>query len=241
MTDQPKAHMQTTPAIDASFFSDLPGITTFYIMRHGESVANAGRRMQGRQDFQLNTSGRQQAAVAGHWFKDKKVSRVLCSPLARASESASIVAAVAGFPVPEVEPLLIELDIGKFSGLTLDEAKDSFPEEYQRFTYMSWEGVSDADSIDQLVARTSAAWASMKAAAKESGGNVLALTHGGTIQWLVRLTFGCRSWMPLLTTGNCGIFELTVKPTVPGKPAYLHWKEINLSPGDPALLVPPVF
>jgi phosphoserine phosphatase len=228
-------------AIDASFFSDLTDSTTFYIMRHGESVANAGRRMQGRKDYQLNESGRQQAAVAGQWFKDKKVARVLCSPLVRASETAAIVSSVAGFPDPESEPLLIELDIGKFSGLTLEEAKDRFPEEHQRFTYMSWEGVSDAETVDQLIERTTAAWVKLKAVAKESGGNVLALTHGGTIQWLVRLTFGCRSWMPLFTTGNCGVFELTVKPTLAGKPAYLHWKEINLSPGDPALLIPPVF
>lgn len=233
--------MESPQSIDGSFFAGFPEATSFYIMRHGESVANAGRRMQGRQDFQLNESGRQQATAAGHWFKDKKIARVLCSPLARASESASIISAVAGFPEPELEPLLIELDIGKFSGLTLDEARDRYPEDYQRFSYMSWEGVSDAETVDQLIQRATAAWVRLKAAALESGGNVLALTHGGAIQWLVRLTFGCRSWMPLLTTGNCGIFELTVKPTVPGKPAYLHWKEINLSPGDPTLLIPPVF
>jgi broad specificity phosphatase PhoE len=228
-------------AIDASFFSDLPCNTSFYIMRHGESTANASRRMQGRQDYRLNESGRQQATEAARWFRDKKVSRVLCSPLARASETATILSAAAGFPEPEIEPLLMELDIGKFSGLTLEEARDRFPEEYQRFTYLSWEGVSDAETVEQLVKRTSIAWVRLKAAAKESGGNVLALTHGGTIQWLVRLTFGCRSWMPLLTTSNCGIFELVVKPTLPGKPAYLHWKEMNLTPGDPALLIPPVF
>ncbi len=197
--------------------------------------------MQGRLDFPLNDNGRGQAASAGQWFRDKKVSRVLCSPLVRASETATIVSTVASFPEPEVEPLLIELDIGKFSGLTLEEAKDRFPEEHQRFTYLSWEGVSDAETVDQLIERTMAAWVRLKTVAKDSGGNVLALTHGGTIQWLVRLTFGCKSWMPLLTTGNCGIFELTVKPTLPGKPAYLHWKEINLIPGDPDLLIPPVF
>jgi broad specificity phosphatase PhoE len=233
--------MQSPPAIDGYFFQDLTETTTFYIMRHGESVANADRRMQGRLDFQLNASGRQQAAVAGQWFKDKNVSRVLCSPLARAAETAAIVSAVAGIPEPLVEPLLIELDVGKFSGLTLDEARLRFPLEYQQFTYMSWEGVSDAESVDQLIERAAAAWDRLKAAARESGGNVLALTHGGTIQWLVRRTFGCRSWMPLLTTGNCGIFELTVKPVMPGKPAFLHWKEINLSPGDPDSLIPPVF
>lgn len=236
-----KVPLKVPTAIDASFFSDLPETTSFYLMRHGESVANAGRRMQGRQDFRLNASGRLQASAAGQWFKDKKVARVLCSPLARASETATIVSAVAGLPEPESEPLLIELDIGKFSGLTLDEARDRFPDEYQRFTYMSWEGVSDAESVDQLIERTTAAWVSLKAAAKVSGGNVLALSHGGTIQWLVRLTFGCHSWMPLFTTGNCGIFELTVKPTLPGKPAYLHWKEINLIPGDPSLLISSVF
>ena len=228
-------------AINAAFFSDLPDTTSFYIMRHGETVANAQRRIQGLQDYTLNKNGQQQAAAAGQWFHDKNITRVLCSPLLRASETAAIVASVAGLPAPEPNPLLIELDTGKFSGLTFEEASTRFPDDYQRFRYMSWEGVSDAETVAQLVQRVSSAWVRMKAAARESGGNVLVVSHGGTIQWLVRLSFGCQSWMPLLTTGNCGIFELTIKPTLPGKPAYMHWKEINLIPGDPELLVGAVF
>ncbi len=56
--------------------------------------------------------------------------------------------------------------------------------------------------------------------------NIACVSHGGFIQWLVRSTFGGRSWMPLLTTSNCGVFELLVAPRG-GSEAYLQWKRLN--------------
>ena len=232
--------MQRPPRIDASFFSGLGRTVNFYIVRHGESVANAQNRVQGRSDFPLNDRGRDQARQAGAWFRGRPVARTLCSPLSRAAETADILCSEAGLPAPRREPLLVELDTGKFSGLTLDEARERHPEDWARFAHMSWEGVSDAERSHQLADRARAAWAALRREAAESGGDVLALSHGGTIQWLVRVTFGCESWMPLLSTGNCGIFQLAVEPR--GElPAFMQWKELNLLPGDPALRAQPVF
>jgi len=159
----------------------------------------------------------------------------------RAHETARIIAATAGFPEPLPYGPLIEVDVGKFSGLTLEEAKQRFPEDYERFMYQSWEGVDDAERCASISARAHDAWAVLKEAAVKNCGNILAVTHGGLLQWLVRVTFGCASWMPLLTTGNCGVFELSVMPTKPGKPAYIHWKEINLIPDDGSERIAPVF
>jgi len=70
----------------------------------------------------------------------------------------------------------------------------------------------------------------LRAAAFGEGRSLVCVTHAGFIQWLVRATFGCRSWMPLFPTGNCGLFELFAAPSSPGEPAYLQWKRLNFLP-----------
>ena len=67
------------------------------------------------------------------------------------------------------------------------------------------------------------------------------IVDGGFIQWLVRATFGCRSRMPLFTTGNCGIFELLVVPTDGGRPAYLQWRLVNFQSAGLVTAIAPVF
>lgn len=233
--------MQQAAAVDAAFFSGIDTPTSFYILRHGETTANAAGRIQGRLEFSLNDNGRAQAIDLGEYLRDKGITRLFHSPLARAAETAAIVASTAGLPAPQVEQRLVELDTGHFSGLNWAEIKARYPEEYGRFRYDSWESVPDAERSSALYDRAVAAWTVLRSAALESGGNIAAISHGGTIQWLVRATFGCRTWMPLLTTGNCGVFELYVEPSDPGLPAYLQWRELNLLPEGEGVRVPPVF
>jgi len=233
--------MNPEAAIDSAFFSDVARPTSFFILRHGETTANAESRIQGRSEYSLNDNGRAQARDLAAYLRDKGIKRLLHSPLARATETASIVAACLDLVEPQPEPHLVELDTGRFTGLTFTEIEARYPVEYAAFRHRSWEAVPDAESAQALYQRATAAWARLKAAAIESGGDVAAISHGGTIQWLVRVTFGCRFWMPLVTTGNCGVFELHVAPTAPGQPAYLQWREINLLPGSDGPRTPPVF
>jgi len=233
--------MNPEAAIDSAFFSDVARPTSFFILRHGETTANAESRIQGRSEYSLNDNGRAQALDLAAYLRDKGIRRLLHSPLARATETAAIVASCLERVEPEPEPHLVELDTGRFTGLTFSEIEERFPVEYAAFRHRSWEAVPDAESAGALYMRAMQAWARLKAAAIESGGDVAAISHGGTIQWLVRVTFGCRFWMPLVTTGNCGVFELHVAPTLPGQPAYLQWREINLLPGSDGPRTPPVF
>ena len=233
--------MKPSDSIDADFFSGLQRPTSFFILRHGETTANAEKRVQGRSEYPLNDSGRAQAAGLAGYLAGKGVGRVFHSPLSRAAETAAIVSSLLGLGPPESEPLLVELDTGRFSGLTFEEIEARYPEEYGRFRRRSWEAVPDAERSSQLYLRSMNAWEALRSAAMDSGGNIAAISHGGTIQWLVRVTFGCRSWMPLVTTGNCGIFELYVEPAEKGSPAYVQWKNINLIPDGDGRQVPPVF
>ncbi|MBU0926302.1 MAG: histidine phosphatase family protein [Spirochaetes bacterium] len=233
--------MISTTSVDPDFFSDLARPTSFFIARHGETAANAESRIQGRSEFSLNETGRAQACDLASYLSAKGVRRLLHSPQARAAQTAAIVASGLGLEAAEPEPLLMELDTGRFTGLTWDEIRERYPEEYEAFGYRSWEAVPDAESAEELYRRAVGAWGRLKAAAADAGGNVAAVSHGGTIQWLVRVTFGCRAWMPLFTTGNCGVFELRVSTEGAGRPAYMQWKEVNFLPGGEASRTPPVF
>lgn len=232
---------RSASAADAAFFSDLERETHFYLIRHGESEANARFVMQGHREYPLNARGEAQAAAAGQWMADKGVTCLLASPLGRALRTAEILALKGGLPEPLPDPLFLELDTGCFSGLTLEEIQKTHPEMYEEFRYRSWDAVPDAESSEALADRALSAWARLKERALETTGAVAVVSHGGFLQWLVRITFGCRTWMPLLSTGNCGIFHLTVLPTRAGKPAYLQWKLLNTQPKFEGGSIPAIF
>jgi len=226
---------------DPLFFSQLHQPTTFYLLRHGESTANAELRIQGRSDFPLSSKGRIQAKAAASRFRPDHVGMVFCSPQSRARETAEIICTNSGLAAPQDLPDLMELDTGCFTGLTFDEARSRYPEIYSAFQVHSWTALPDAEPPASLMARALRVWEQLRQAACLSGSNIMAVTHGGLIQWLVRITFGCASWMPLLTTGNCGLFELKVTPHGPALPATLQWREINHVPLDGTSRTPPVF
>ncbi len=97
------------------------------LVRHGESVGNAESRWQGQADFPLTETGRAQAhALAERWKKeDMQFDHAIASPLARARETAEIIAQALGLKV-EFDPLWLERDNGEFSGLTLLEVRQNF-------------------------------------------------------------------------------------------------------------------
>lgn len=99
-------------------------------VRHGESVGNLENRLQGRLDYPLSETGRAQAgALAQHWnAAGKRFDVAIASPLSRASETADILARALQIPQLEFEPLWMERDMGKRSGLTMSEIKETFHE-----------------------------------------------------------------------------------------------------------------
>ncbi len=229
------------PAADGQFFAMLREPCRFYIVRHGQSEGNARMIIQGRLDLPLDDSGRMQAAAAGAWLSQKGISSITSSPLSRASETADILCSACGLGAPRLDPEFMEIDTGKFSGLSLEESSKAHPEDYEAFRSMSWDGVADAETSSQVFARAVRGWALLRQRAVSGEKAVACVTHGGFIQWLVRSTFGCRSWMPLLPTSNCGIFELLVEPTGGGRSAYMHWSLLNYQAAGSMKAMPQVF
>lgn len=84
------------------------------LVRHGQTDANAAGLLQGRADRPLNDLGRAQAQSCARALRRiiERGAIVVASPLARARQSAEIVAG-AGRAV-EIDPGWIELDYGTF-------------------------------------------------------------------------------------------------------------------------------
>ena len=116
-------------------------------MRHGQTVANARRVVQGLRDFPLDATGRAQAAALGAWLADKGIDRVLSSPLQRASETAGIVTAGLGLPKPLLCEELREIDGDiKLAAIT--------PKVYQVFEVLGFPALFDIlDTTQAAVAK----------------------------------------------------------------------------------------
>jgi broad specificity phosphatase PhoE len=192
-------------------FRDLPGRADFWFMRHAESEGNRDRQMQGRQHSRLTELGRAQAREAGRWLAGRGVTRVLASPLERAMETALIAAAEAGLPAPEPLALLEEIDIGIFTGLSIEQAAARHPTEHAAFQRSSWDAVPGAESAGRLYDRAMDLWRALLVRALAGERSILCVTHSGFLQWIIKTTVGNRSWMPLFSaSGNCCVSHLHV-------------------------------
>ncbi|OUN39318.1 histidine phosphatase family protein [Faecalibacterium sp. An77] len=96
---------------------------TVYFTRHGQTVWNVENKICGVTDSPLTDLGRQQARALGRQLAADShgITRILCSPLSRARETAEIVAASTGLPLT-VEPRLREQAFGRYEGTPRNDA-----------------------------------------------------------------------------------------------------------------------
>ena len=86
--------------------------------RHGQTALNRSGRLQGRLDAPLSELGLKQAAKLSRELAGVPVTRVVASPLQRAVQTATAIAAPHGLDV-ETDERIIELDYGEWDGIPL--------------------------------------------------------------------------------------------------------------------------
>jgi len=166
-------------------------VTTVLLARHGETDWNRDGRWQGWADPSLNDTGRAQAHALGEQLRGVPFDAVYSSDLARARETAEIVAAPHGVPVV-TDPGLREIDIGSWSGLTRPEIDERFPSGKR----------PDGETRDEHAARVLEAVE--RIARANPGRRILLVTHGGTM----RALHGHVTDEPFHPVDNCGVLEL---------------------------------
>lgn len=92
----------------------------FYFVRHGETDWNKHRMFQGHTDIPLNENGKKQVQWAAQYLSDKKIEAVYTSDLARAHETAQIIAGAHGLK-PIKDDRLREVNFGEWEGLSFNE------------------------------------------------------------------------------------------------------------------------
>jgi broad specificity phosphatase PhoE len=109
--------------------------TVLYLIRHGATEANLARplRLQGRRhNPPLARLGVRQAEATRDFLAIRPIDHCYCSPLLRAVQTATIVAAPHGLS-PRPLDALTECDVGRWEGLDWQTIRALDPEGFQRF------------------------------------------------------------------------------------------------------------
>ena len=104
-------------------------MTELILARHGETEWNVAEIFRGRADVELNETGMKQAEFLAEYLSDLKINAIYSSPLKRALKTAETIANYHKLNI-EIAPGLIDLDFGKWQGVSHQEVKDKYKELY---------------------------------------------------------------------------------------------------------------
>jgi len=102
-------------------------------LRHGQAINNTERILAGRTPgVPLTEKGIDQAEKAANFLEDMNISAIYSSPIERAKDTANIVGKHNSVDV-KIDDRLIELDMGKFTGVPYDEIFSSHGNVFMKF------------------------------------------------------------------------------------------------------------
>jgi uncharacterized phosphatase len=144
-------------------------LTTFALVRHGQTDWNAERRLQGATDIPLNDVGRGQARDAVDVLAPYEWDAIVSSPLSRAAETADLIADGLGLGVSRRIPELTERSFGPAEGMQAGPDLEALRVPG---------GFKGAESEDEAASRGLAA---LEALAEEFRGQRLLVVAHGTL------------------------------------------------------------
>lgn len=98
-----------------------------FFVRHAETEWNRLGRYQGCIDTHLSQVGRDQATALAERLKETEFAAIYSSHMARAVETAEVIARPRGLPLLQ-DRALAEICHGTWEGLTVEEVEERFPE-----------------------------------------------------------------------------------------------------------------
>ena len=174
--------------------------TTLIVIRHGETVWNREKRMQGTTDTPLSDVGRAQAQALGWRLASHGFAALYSSDLARARDTANAIAEHAKRSVV-VDARLRERRFGIFEGLTAGEILERHPEEHAGFVSRDPDyEVPGGESARAFTQRCLGCLSEI--AERHRGEEVVVVSHGLVLDSLYRaahgLDHGARRPVPLI-------------------------------------------
>lgn len=113
----------------------------FWMIRHPETVANQNHLIYGRLDYPYTMKGIQQKEAVAQWVRHAKESfakewsfEIISSPRERAKHLAEYIGSILSTSVVTDERIT-EMNFGCLEGLTVEEAKEAYPQVYEAFIH----------------------------------------------------------------------------------------------------------
>ncbi len=152
------------------------------LVRHGQSSWNAERRLQGQADVGLSDLGEVQADLLRQTLEDIGHCRAVSSDLQRVRETANRIGAGDARLTEELR----EIDVGDWTGRTIDEIRAENEEAYQAWragTSTAPGGEAWGDFVNRVTAVIEAEY-------REPCKNLLIVCHGGVIRAILQHYIG---------------------------------------------------
>jgi probable phosphoglycerate mutase len=185
-----------------------------YLVRHGETRANAGRVVQ-TPDAELSPRGHDQARRLAERLARAGIRHILASDLVRAAATAEAVRAATGASL-ELDPLLQERNFGEIRGTPYAElGVDLFGPDYAPPGGETWTAFH---------ARVDRAWERIQAAAAEPG-DLAVVTHGLVCLSLANRKLSVPDGAALELTGFANTSVTIVEAVPPWRVARLNCTE----------------
>jgi broad specificity phosphatase PhoE len=198
------------------------------LARHGQSVSNAVRRVQGAQDVALSPLGVLQAEALRRALGRRRIAHVYASPLERARRTAEIAVVGTGLPLTVVDDLR-ELSLGQWEGYTVEEIRTRPGDPYAQWVRDPVQcpppGGEPLAEVQERVLRAVAEIGSTH----PDGETVLIVSHGGVISALLAHWLG----LPLssiwrLAVANCSLSEVS-PPRVVSVNETGHLRDVDMA------------
>ncbi len=195
----------------------------FYVFRHGQTDMNVAQLWQGSQsDCLLNEVGKKQAEELGKKVRNNLISRIYCSSLLRAVQTANIVAKNnAVKSLVTILPDLRECDFGDFEGKPHKEIESKHGELVNNLlwpTKENWDTrFPNGESKKEVFERVYKCLKYIVSCEKFMLGNVGIVCHAGVLSSLA-----CGLGLENISYDNCSVLHLVYDYE---KDEFLHVKE----------------
>ena len=155
-----------------------------FFVRHGLTDWNVEKRFQGTLDIPLNSAGILQAQTAALRCKELNLERIYHSSLARAAQTAQIIANASNVPlIPNTG--FNEVSLGVFQGLNHEQAKAQYPEAYAQYFANRIQGAPpEGESLYQVQQRALKALSFVEEDAKHCE-RIAIVSHGALLKALL--------------------------------------------------------
>jgi len=165
-------------------------LTSFYIIRHGETHGNVANVLSGgNHDTELTDNGKSQAELKAQELRDTEFDFIIDTGLKRSQQTAEIINQERNIERLTAEALREKI-YGKFEGKSRDEAKNELREafrEYETLTsddeimkfHLYPDGESDDEAITRFITKL------RELAIAYPGKKMLVVAHGGVMRYFL--------------------------------------------------------